>query len=198
MDTDLIFRIILGALFLVTLYTRRFYERKSAAIAKAGLKQDKDDRRLIAVESVLLTISLLGIIVYVINPAWMAWSTILLPDWLRWVGAVLGTLGAILLVWSHRALGENFFGGLKLREEQKLIVEGPYHRVRHPMYTAFILLGLGFFFLSGNWLIGGTWLASTGLVVATRVPQEERMMVEQFGEDYEAYQARTGRFLPKF
>jgi len=66
------------------------------------------------------------------------------------------------------------------------------------MYTAFILLGLGFFFLSGNWLIGGTWLASTGLVVATRVPQEERMMVEQFGEDYEAYQARTGRFLPKF
>jgi protein-S-isoprenylcysteine O-methyltransferase Ste14 len=146
----------------------------------------------------LLTVSLLGLIVYVINPAWMRWSTIPLPDWLRWIGAMLGTIGAILLVWTHRVLGKNFFGGMKIRADHQLIEEGPYRRVRHPMYTAFILLGLGFFFLSGNWLIGGTWLLATGLVIATRMPQEEQMMAEQFGEKYEAYQARTVRFLPKF
>jgi hypothetical protein len=46
MDADLIFRIILGVLFLVTLITRRYYERKAAATAEDGLLQDKDDRRL--------------------------------------------------------------------------------------------------------------------------------------------------------
>jgi protein-S-isoprenylcysteine O-methyltransferase Ste14 len=136
-------------------------------------------------------------IVYMINPAWMSWSTIDLPNWLRWIGAVLGSLGAMLLVWTQSVLGKNFFGGLKIREEHQLIQNGPYRWMRHPMYTAFLLLGLGFFFLSGNWLIGGAWLAAIGLVIATRMPGEEAMMAEQFGEDYEEYEVRTGRFLPK-
>ncbi len=86
---------------------------------------------------------------------------------------------------------------MKIRAEHQLIEEGPYRRVRHPMYTAFILLGLGFFLLSWNWLIGGAWLAPSVLVITRRIPQEEAMMAEQFGEDYEEYKARTGRFLPK-
>lgn len=198
MEIDLIFRIILGILFLVTLVTRRYYERQAAATAAQGLQQDQDDKRIITLQSALLTISLIALIVYVINPAWMSWSTIELPDWLRWIGAVLGSLGAVLLVWTHRVLGKNFFGGMKIREQHQLIQEGPYHWMRHPMYTAFILLGLGFFLLSGNWLIGGAWLSATILVIATRLDAEEQMMVEQFGEQYEDYQRRTGRFLPRF
>ncbi len=109
MNTDLIFRIILGVLFLVTLITRRYYERRSAATAEASLLQDRDDQRMIALQSALLTVSLLALIVYVSNPAWMGWSTIEVPDWMRWIGVLLGGTGAGLLVWTHQILGENFF-----------------------------------------------------------------------------------------
>ncbi len=197
MDNELIFRIILGILFLITLLTRRYYERQAAATAEGGLLQDRDDQRMIAVQSVLLTISLIALIVYVINPGWMDWSTIELPDWLRWIGAIPGIFGAVLLVWTHRVLGLNFFGGMKIREEHQLIRGGPYRWMRHPMYTAFILLGLGFTLLSGNWLIGGAWLSATILVIATRMAAEEGMMVKQFGEEYEDYRRRTGRLLPR-
>lgn len=196
MDNDLIFRIILGLLFLITLVTRRYYERRSLATATEGLLQDRDQQRFILTQSALLTVSMLGLIIYIINPSWMSWSTIELSDWLRWTGALLGSLGAGLLVWTHRVLGKNFFGGMKIRQDHQLITEGPYRWARHPMYTAFILLGLVFFFLSGNWLIGGTWLGATIKVVATRMQQEESMMADQFGEEYRGYVESTERFLP--
>ena len=53
--------------------------------------------------------------------------------------------------------------------------------MRSPMYTAFIFLGLRFFLISGNWLIGMAWLFPTMLVITTRIDAEEEMMVKQFG-----------------
>jgi hypothetical protein len=61
------------------------------------------------------------------------------------------------------------------------------------MYTAFILLGLGFFL---NWLIGGTWLVATGLVIATRMPGEEAMMAEQLGGIARITKLKQGVFCP--
>ena len=65
------------------------------------------------------------------------------------------------------------------------------------MYTAFMTIGLSWFLLSGNWMIAVLWLAATILVILTRLKEEERMMHEQFGEDYEEYIELTGRFLPR-
>jgi protein-S-isoprenylcysteine O-methyltransferase Ste14 len=69
--------------------------------------------------------------------------------------------------------------------------------VRHPIYTAFTMLGVALFLLTESWMVGVPWLTSIGLALATRMKEEEAMMVEQFGESYEGYKARTGRFLPR-
>jgi len=86
---------------------------------------------------------------------------------------------------------------MKLREGHQLVTAGPYRRVRHPLYTAFILLGIAWFLLTGNWLIGGTWLTAIVLGINTRLNPEERMLLDEVGEVYARYQRQTGRFLPR-
>jgi protein-S-isoprenylcysteine O-methyltransferase Ste14 len=84
---------------------------------------------------------------YSINPNIMAWSIIHLPQQIRWMGFILTMVGIIIFTWVLRSLGHNFSTTLTIRSDQTLIKSGPYKWVRHPMYTAFIIIWLGFFFI---------------------------------------------------
>ena len=144
----------------------------------------------------LLGASVVGIIVYLINPARMAWSTIPLPLWMRWLGFPVGLFAIFLIYWVLKSLGQNFSTSLTINEKQTLITHGPYRRVRHPMYTAFILLWIAFLLLSANWFIGFTGIMAFVWTTVIRTPKEEQMMADRFGEEYLAYKKRTGRYLP--
>lgn len=198
MDHENTFRIILAVLVVVMYVPWRYYQGLSRRTVREGLRQDRDEKRTIESQTVFLGLSMLGLIVILIKPAWMAWSTFPIPDWLRWVGVVLTTLGTALLIWTHITLGENLFGGMKLKEEHKLVTTGPYRYVRHPMYMAFITLGFGYLFLPANWFIGGMWLFGSLLTLLSRHEEEEEMLIEEFGDDYSNYVERTGKFFPRF
>jgi protein-S-isoprenylcysteine O-methyltransferase Ste14 len=144
----------------------------------------------------LLGASAVGILAYCINSHFMDWSALSLPFLLRWFGFVMGLIALIILFWVIRSLGRNFSTSLTIRKDQTLITKGPYHWVRHPMYTAFILLWFGFFFISTNWFIGFTGIVGFVLTIVVRTPKEEQMMIERFGEEYLTYMKRTGRYLP--
>jgi protein-S-isoprenylcysteine O-methyltransferase Ste14 len=195
-NSSLGLRLIPAVLFVVVIGVRRRFERRSRRLSASQIKHDLDSRRLIDAQSALLTISNLGMIVYIIRPEWMAWSSVALPMWLAWVGSFAGVASTVLLVWSHVELGDNFSGGVKVRTSHQLVTSGPYRWVRHPMYTAFILLGMAWFFLWGNWFISGLWLGATALAIATRLNDEEAMMLREFGAEYEAYSRSTGRLFP--
>ena len=197
MNNALIFRILLTTLFVIVVGTRKYFERQATKVAEEGLMQDKDSRPLIAGESLLLTISNLSMIAYLITPSWMVWSSLTISEWLGWLGAMLGVTATAILIWTHRTLGKNFFGGMKLRQGHQLITNGPYRWIRHPMYTVFIILGLSWFLLSGNWMITGFWLAGTVLSILTRLEEEEKLMRQEFGETYRIYVQQTGRFIPR-
>ena len=109
------------------------------------------------------------------------------------MGLGIGTLP--LFVWTHEALGKNWSADLVIKEEHALVTGGPYRWVRHPMYTAFFGSSLAYFLLSANWVIGLTGLG-TSVLFAARVDKEEALMIEEFGDEYQAYMQRTGRFLP--
>jgi protein-S-isoprenylcysteine O-methyltransferase Ste14 len=49
----------------------------------------------------------LGSMAWMINPSWMAWSSVPIPVWLRWCGIGLIALWGFLLVWTFRHLGKN-------------------------------------------------------------------------------------------
>src|SRR5262249_36899536 len=125
------------------------------------------------------------------------WSALPLPLGLRWAGVALATAAIPLLVWVQRALGSNFYTTLHLRQEHTLVCDGPYRWVRHPMYTVFYLMFLSIFLITANGFLGLYFLATFTLLMFVRVPNEERVLVEKFGDGYRRYMQRTGRFLPR-
>jgi protein-S-isoprenylcysteine O-methyltransferase Ste14 len=143
----------------------------------------------------LLLISL--IVLLLLNPTWGSKLKYPLPPWLRWSGcaAGLGSLG--LLTWTHTTLGTLWSPQLQLRANHRLVAVGPYSRIRHPMYTAIVVWTMSLGFVVANWV--PVILAIVASVfLAARVPREERMMLEKFGEEYREYMKKTGRFLPKW
>lgn len=137
-----------------------------------------------------------GLIAFMIDPRWMAWSSLPLPVWLRWLGIGLGGLAGVLLMWTLPNLGRNLTDTVVTRKVHTLVSSGPYRWVRHPFYIAVTLLTLGNALSAANWFILSTGsLAVLLLVVRTR--REEERLLLRFGDAYRAYVARTGRFLPK-
>ena len=86
---------------------------------------------------------------------------------------------------------------LELREQHRLITEGVYRRIRHPMYAALFIYAIGQTLVVPNWVAGPSYLVAFGILYLLRVGPEERMMSEAFGDDYENYVRRTGRVLPR-
>jgi protein-S-isoprenylcysteine O-methyltransferase Ste14 len=97
---------------------------------------------------------------------------------------------------THRALGRNWSVSLDVRQDHRLITEGVYRHVRHPMYTAFWLWAVAQALLLPNWVAGLSGLLGFGILYFLRVSQEEQLMLDTFGDDYRAYMARTKRLIP--
>lgn len=114
--------------------------------------------------------------------------------------AVMGMLlavGSLMMFYlTHRALGRNWSVTLEVRESHKLVTNGVYERVRHPMYTAFWMWALAQALLLPNWVAGFSGMVGFGTLYFLRVGQEERLMLDTFGDQYRIYMARTARLVP--
>jgi protein-S-isoprenylcysteine O-methyltransferase Ste14 len=134
--------------------------------------------------------------VYLINPAWMAWSRIGLPEWVRWLGVGLGLIGVFGVYWLFSSIGSGISPTSATREKHVLSTKGPYRWIRHPLYTFGSSLFISFGMMADNWFIALLGiLAFIGMAV--RTPKEEANLIEKFGDEYREYMKRTGRFLPK-
>jgi protein-S-isoprenylcysteine O-methyltransferase Ste14 len=149
-------------------------------------------------EIVLLTIAWVAFflpLIWVATPAFEFADYPLYP-----IPLIAGTLCLALGLWlfhrSHRDLGTNWSITLELREKHQLITHGVYRWVRHPMYLAILVYSVGQALILPNWLAGPSYGVAMILLFAFRVGPEERMMLEEFGEDYKAYMATTKRLVP--
>ncbi len=111
-------------------------------------------------------------------------------------GIVCFAAGLWLFFRSHADLGTNWSITLEVRDQHQLITHGVYRRIRHPMYTAFFLYSIGQALVIPNWVVGPSYLVPFIVLFACRVGNEERMMVEQFGDEYTAYVSRSKRLVP--
>jgi protein-S-isoprenylcysteine O-methyltransferase Ste14 len=140
--------------------------------------------------------TMLGLFAYMINPAWMAWSSMPLPVWLRWTGVAVGFLGGSLLVWTLRSIGKNLTDTVVTRRDHTLVTKGPYRWVRHPFYDAVALSVVANALVAANWFLLAGGILTLALIVL-RTGREEERLVARFGDSYRDYTARTGRFLPR-
>lgn len=123
------------------------------------------------------------------------------------LGAILVFIGGSIRLWTYTALGKFFTFQIGVQKNQRLIKHGLYSIVRHPSYTAMLFFHPGFFLwhlTSGSWVrqsgvldttLG--WMLACGMVmlmIATtymicinRPPQEDKVMKEAFGKEWEEW-----------
>ena len=111
-------------------------------------------------------------------------------------GLVIILLGLVLRVWARLSIGGMYSGYLVVKQGHVLVTGGPYRFVRHPGYTGYIIMALGLA-LGYSSLIG--LLAIPLLLVpglAYRIKVEERLLADQFREDFWKYARRTKKLIP--
>ena len=137
-----------------------------------------------------------GLVLFLIEPSWMAWASFHLPNLARWTGAVFGVIAGGLLIWTFRSLGHNLTDTVVTRRNAILVTHGPYRWVRHPFYLAFAMA-----VIANTLITASGFLAITGtaafLAIVARTSIEEKKLIDRFGRDYVSYMRRTGRFLPR-
>ena len=136
-------------------------------------------------------------LVYLINPDWMAWSKIGLPDWVRWLGVLIGILCTFGIYWLFSSIGTGITPTSATRKEHQLVTRGPYRWVRHPLYTFGSSLFIAFGMMADNWFIALLGILAF-IAMASRTPKEEANLIEKFGDEYREYMKRTGRYFPRF
>jgi protein-S-isoprenylcysteine O-methyltransferase Ste14 len=190
-----IFHVLFAVAYLVMFGIRLLSWR--TAVRAGGRVKLKEGKVNMAVRAVLGLGYIGALIVYAFFPSFLAWAAFSLPAWVRWIGAGITGAALLLLAWVQWSLGKNFSTTLHLRQGHLLVTKGPYRWVRHPMYTALFLLGVGFLLLTANWAVGVPLIVALPILVAVRIGNEEALMIEQFGDEYRAYMQHTGRFLPR-
>jgi protein-S-isoprenylcysteine O-methyltransferase Ste14 len=115
-------------------------------------------------------------------------------DMVRWLGVILFSVGGVLRIWPVFVLGERFSGLVAIQPGHTLVTTGVYSVIRHPSYLGLLVNSLG-------WALA--FRSGVGVLTALLIPPlvarlhaEERLLRTQFGAEYDAYRARTSRFVP--
>jgi protein-S-isoprenylcysteine O-methyltransferase Ste14 len=193
LETDNLFHLILTVGFGVMAPVGFYFRLKSHT-------QEPLDRRQ---EGLFILISLrlvglagvAGLIAYIIAPSSMSWSALPLPDWLRWLGVVLGIGAGLMLIWTLRTLGKNLTDTVVTRKDHFLVTGGPYRFVRHPFYCS------SFLAIAANTLVAANWFFLAGglvfcVLIVIRTKKEEEFLLSRFGHEYQRYMNQTGKFWP--
>jgi protein-S-isoprenylcysteine O-methyltransferase Ste14 len=140
----------------------------------------------VIVQFIFMTAVLVGAVVF--RGGWTR-------TWMTIAGAVLCVIGGCFGATGARVLGRARTPFLKPREESSLIQHGIYARVRHPLYTAVMLLSFGWAFTWQSWIAFAVAVAQVPFFV-TKARREERWLREKF-PGYADYARRVPRFVPR-
>jgi len=193
MSGELVYRLTALAIAVAYMTMRSVFERRLGRGSKLEtLKHADKDSRL---ELMVVSYGQITQWLYMLTP-WVDFAALGLPVWLRWVGAAVALSGLVLFIGTHATLAGNWSPFVERAQAGTLITSGPYRWVRHPMYSSFFLYNVGLLLLISNWFAGIPALVTFAWMYHHRVGREERLMVEQFGDEYVAYARATGRVVP--
>lgn len=190
---EIIYKIIFVVFLILMIFIRMPHNMMYKKTEIYLSKKEKREKLLVALNGISM---MLVPLIYVFT-GWLDFFKMNLPDWIRIIGIVIIFSGLIFFWWIHKTLGENWSPVLEIRKGHKLITKGPYKYVRHPMYTLFYVFAIGLLLLVSNWFVGLFALLSWHLLYVIRISSEEKMMLEQFGIEWENYCKRaTKKIIP--
>jgi protein-S-isoprenylcysteine O-methyltransferase Ste14 len=122
--------------------------------------------------------------------------TVELADGLQFAGVVIAVASALFAAWAMWSLGRSYGIRMDLFEGHRLVTEGPYRLVRHPMYLGILAFHIGAIFAMESLLL----LAATAFYVvpftAARIVAEDRVLREGFGAKWAAFSERVPALVP--
>jgi protein-S-isoprenylcysteine O-methyltransferase Ste14 len=142
--------------------------------------------------------AILGLVV--LNASRWFYRPLSLPQIISWALLVNSIALAIYSIWVFRTYGEvnsNIQDTTRLMFEKttRLVIQGPYQFIRHPMYAALLCLAWGVFLKKVN-LLSGLLILVVCLTLFLTSVYEERENLSNFGQEYADYMQRTKRFIP--
>ncbi len=173
-----------------------YFRRKADQDSGEKISRDVDGSVIMNIIKIGGLILWLSPLVYLINPNWMSWSKLGLPEWARWLGVGTGILCVFGIHWLFSSIGSGITPTSATREEHKLVTNGIYRYIRHPLYSIGSSLFISFGMMADNWFIAILGIL-TFILMAIRTPKEEANLIEKFGDEYRKYMKHTGRFFPK-
>jgi protein-S-isoprenylcysteine O-methyltransferase Ste14 len=191
-----IFRLFAAIILFTAMAISSYFRRKADKDTGEKISRKVDGTALMTIIRIGGLILWLSPFVYLINPTWMAWSKIGLPEGARWLGLGLGVLCVLGIYWLFSSIGSGITPTSATRERHTLVTTGPYRWVRHPLYTIGSSLFIAFGLMADNWFIAMLGVL-TFILMAIRTPKEEANLINKFGDEYREYMKHTGRFFPK-
>lgn len=122
-------------------------------------------------------------------PAWMAVGALV-------TGMALLVAGSLLRRHCWRVLGSSFTGDVQAHAEQKVMTAGAYAFVRHPSYTAGIMMNLGVGIALGSWATTLILGVASVVVYIYRMNVEERALLAAIGAPYQEFLRTRKRLIP--
>ncbi len=201
-----IVRMVAGTILITSIVVFYWISRnrisKEDRSAEPPTREDVQELLQMLWKSVAIYIPFISIILTVLSPEMIyeTWFSLSFTgdEIVQIAGIVFYLLGAALLIFSKRHLGRFLVVDIMVSKEHQLITTGPYARIRHPIYTAVILLNISVVLFTLNFLLVLNLFAAIA-IANYRATIEEALLSSQdaFGSEYKRYMMRTGRFLPK-
>jgi len=112
------------------------------------------------------------------------------------IGVAMMVGGSLLRRHCFRMLGKSFTGDVRASADQHVVNSGAYSILRHPSYTAAIIMNSGLALALGSWLAFALLIITSLAVYSYRIAVEERVLLATIGEPYRQFVSSRKRLIP--
>jgi len=169
------------------------------AIAPEGIRGGKDDRakrvRRQTVVSAVLILAMYAALFFLPYADRRGIAVMPVGLAVRWIGALATAGGFALVMGSGIALGRMYSKHVTVQQEHRLVTTSIYRAIRHPRYLGVLLLAVGLTLLYRSW-VGAALILPLIAILVQRIHDEERVLHDAFGPEWEAYARRSWRLIP--
>jgi len=190
------FRWLAFAIMMAAVGTSGYYRRRARA-ASETISRRREGGVFLLFRALIGFLLFVPVIMYVAAPQRMTWASFGMPEWMRWLGVVVGVLTIPVVSWVLRSLGRNVSETILTKREHEFVTAGPYRWVRHPLYTTGIALFMALGLMLASWFVLFMAVVAALLIRLLVIPAEERELIAKFGDRYQMYIGQAGRLLPR-
>ncbi len=184
------FGVITLALFILSVLIRTRYLKKQGIPAMEFGRKDKKDFFILPFALFYFYL----IIANAFNLPTIEGQELFQRKGLSWIGVSVCLIAFLFFLWTMISFRKSFRVGLVENTAQGLITTGAFAVSRNPIYVSFAIMLIGQFLIYPSWILL-LYIAVAAFTFHRQVLKEEKFLAEQYGEEFDAYRKKAGRYF---